>query len=63
VDLPSELHSWATAIAENRGQDLRQFLLQAVEKEVDRHLLRGGPELVSMLERLRETGVGFRNGR
>lgn len=45
-------------MAESQGVTLTEFVLQSVQKEVDRHILRGGPQLVSTLETMRQAGKG-----
>ncbi len=58
IRIPAELQAWATMIATSQGMTLTEFVQQSVQKEVDRHLLRGGPELVSTLETMRQAGNG-----
>ena len=58
IRIPAELQVWATMMAESQGVTLTEFVLQSVQKEVDRHILRGGPQLVSTLETMRQAGKG-----
>ncbi len=55
-----DLHSWATTVAAHLNQSLPEFVLQAVQKEVDRQILRGGSAFVS---RVKERRNGSGNGR
>ena len=58
VCFPTELHGWATEIARSADESLAEFVVRAVEREVDRRILRGGPEFVANLEKLRVNGDG-----
>ena len=55
VALPHELWAWASDVAETLGQSLTEFVRCAVEREVDRHIRRGGVDFVAVLESLRAT--------
>jgi hypothetical protein len=52
ISFPPELYKWAADIARTADESLAQFVLRAVEREVDRRILRGGPEFVASLEKL-----------
>jgi hypothetical protein len=54
--LPAELHSWAADIAHALGQDFSDLVVRAVEREVDRQIVRGGPELIARVEEARQNG-------
>ena len=58
--IPGELNSWAATIAAHLNQSLSEFVLQAVQKEVDHQILRGGSAFISRVEE-RRNGSG--NGR
>ncbi len=51
--IPGELHSWATTVAAHLNQSLSEFVLQVVQKEVDRQILRGGSAFISRVEERR----------
>ncbi len=62
--IPGELHSWATTVAAHLNRSLSEFVLQAVQKEVDRQILRGGSAFISRVkERRNESGNGRVPGR
>jgi hypothetical protein len=55
IALPHELWAWASDVAETVGQSLTDFVRCAVEREVDRHIRRGGADFVAMLEAARSS--------
>jgi hypothetical protein len=54
VRLPAELHVWASDIARSEAQELTEFILRAVQREVDRRIRLGGLDFVLMLEELHQ---------